>query len=432
VSVRRAALEALLDITDGGAYANLRLKQALDGMEARDARWTTALVYTALDHLYYIDIVIAAYAKGRLKPQIRGILRLGVCQALYMDVPDSAACDESVKLAKEIGKGALSGYVNGVMRAVCRGRESLPPLPEEPRARISVQYSWPRFMVDEYVDAFGADFTSAMLSYENHGMTIRAQYPYTAEELAAELGARGVEYSRGPLVSDAFRLSKGLNVAEEPLFVEGRIAVQSESAMLACRALFPKAGMSILDACAAPGGKTAYIASLTQNQAHITAWELHEHRAELMRRTLERLGVSANVAVADASAAREELIEGFDAVLVDAPCSGLGVFGKPDARYAKSDEVIAGLTKLQREILSACAGYVKRGGALVYATCTISRRENEEQIAAFLREHEEFEAGELTSLLPKAMWRRAGGGMIQLFPHVDDTEGFFIARLIRR
>ena len=159
MSIRRTALETLTEITDKGAYANLTLKNALRGLEERDAKWASAAVYTTLDHLLYIDHVIAAYAKGNIKPQIRGILRLGVCQVLYMGVPDRAACKESVKLAKEIGKGALSGFLNRVMRNICRNKGELPPLPEDPVKRLSIKYSYPEYLVREYTGQYGAGFT---------------------------------------------------------------------------------------------------------------------------------------------------------------------------------------------------------------------------------------------------------------------------------
>ncbi len=435
MSVRRTALEALMNITDRGAYANLTLKEALRGMDERNAKWVSAAVYTTLDHLAYIDCVMAEYARGSVKPQIRGILRLGICQVLYMGVPDSAACNESVKLAKEIGKGALSGFVNGVMRSVCRGKDSLPPLPKEPVSRLSMQYSYPEYLVKEYVAQYGQSFTEAMLKTmtEPGGMTIRAQYPYTPQELEEELTKRGTAFARGELAEDAFKLHKGFDVSKEPLFTEGRITVQSESAMLVCKAMDVKPGMSVLDVCAAPGGKSAYIASITEDRADIEAWELHAHRAELMKKTFERLGVRARVRVRDGTEHCSELDGRFDAVLIDAPCSGLGIPGKPDARYAKTDEIIDGIADVQSRLLDACAGYVKPGGVLMYATCTISKRENEEQIKAFLARNDGFEGCGFEEMLPMNMRRRLYDGfMLQLFPHSDGTEGFFMAKLIRR
>ena len=433
MSVRRIALLALLDITEGGAYANLRLKEAERGLPRQDAKWVSAAVYETLDHLIYIDYVLSRYTKGRQKPAIRGILRMGVCQVMFMGTPPSAACNESVKLAKEIGKGALAGYVNGVLRAVCRDAGQAVPLPENARERLSVQYSYPRWLVDLYADAYGETFTEAMLSAEVRELTIRAQAPYTTEELEAWLAAQKIPYSRGTAVPEAFRLQAGFDIAAEPLFQNGQITVQSESAMLVCRALGARPGMRVLDACAAPGGKTAYLSMLMENAGRIDAWELHAHRCELMKKTLDRLRVkNAEILQRDASKRYPECGEAYDAVLLDAPCSGLGVHGKPDARYGKSLAVIQELAALQAQLLDCCASCVKPGGVLVYSTCTISPPENEACARAFLARHGEFDAVGFDACLPEQLRKRAAGGMLQLFPHLDGMEGFFLAKFTRK
>ena len=433
MSVRRSALLALLDMTEGGAYANLRLKEAERGLPRQDAKWVSAAVYETLDHLIYIDYVLSRYTMGRQKPAIRGILRMGVCQVMFMGTPPSAACNESVKLAKEIGKGALAGYVNGVLRAVCRDAGQAVPLPENARERLSVQYSYPRWLVDLYADAYGETFTEAMLSAEVRELTIRAQAPYTAEELEAWLAAQKIPYSRGTAVPEAFRLQAGFDIAAEPLFQNGQITVQSESAMLVCRALGARPGMRVLDACAAPGGKTAYLSMLMENAGRIDAWELHAHRCELMKKTLDRLRVkNAEILQRDASKRYPESGEAYDAVLLDAPCSGLGVHGKPDARYGKSLAVIQELAALQAQLLDCCASCVKPGGVLVYSTCTISPPENEACARAFLARHGEFDAVGFDACLPEPLRKRAAGGMLQLFPHLDGMEGFFLAKFTRK
>ncbi|HWQ59277.1 MAG TPA: 16S rRNA (cytosine(967)-C(5))-methyltransferase RsmB, partial [Clostridia bacterium] len=389
MSVRRRALEALRDVTEKGAYANLRLKQAAAGLPARDAAWVTAAVYTALDHLAYIDLAISAYAKGKLDKAVLAVLRLGIAQAEFMDTPKSAACDESVRLVKEIGKAALAGYVNAVMRAVCAN--GMPSLPGEPRERLAVAFGYPRWLVDEYADMYGLDFTEKLMSSKPGGFTVRAQYPYTARELETSLTGRGMAFRRGTYGSEAFILEKGFDVANDPLFLEGKLAVQSEGAMLACRAALPKPGMRILDCCAAPGGKSAYLASLMGNEGSIEAWELHEHRAKLTEKTLARLNASiVKVARRDATAFDERYADSFDAVLIDAPCSGFGLTGKPDVRYAKTSEAVDGLARTQKELLDVCSRYVRPGGRLVYATCTISARENGAQAERFLAEHTDF------------------------------------------
>lgn len=432
MSTRRIALNALSDIIDRGAYANLCLKRAEQGLSERDAKWVSAAVYCTLDHLMMIDRIIASHAKGKLDKTIRNILRLGVCQAKYMNVPDSAACNESVRLAKEVGKGALSGYVNGVMRSVCRDTE-LPPLPDEPVERLSVEYSWPKWLADELVADYGIAEAEGIMAQQTHDFCIRAQWPYTADELACALNDRGIGFRRGKIDPNAFCLENGFNVEKEPLFTDGKITVQSESAMLVCRAIEPKAGMRILDACCAPGGKTAYMASLAKNGCSITGFELHEHRRELTLNTLKRLNVeNAEIVQKDASVYDEVYCGAFDAVLVDAPCSGLGVRGKPDVRYAKTSGMIDALSELQLKILNTCARYVKIGGTLVYSTCTVSRRENIGVWEQFLVENCNYAPGNMENILPHDMRSRAEGGRIQLLPQHDGTEGFFIAKFIRR
>lgn len=430
-SARRRALEALVDITEHGAYANLRLKEATEGSDASD--WISAAVYTTLDHLYLIDYYIDHFANGRLQPQIRGILRLGAAQALFMQVPMRAACDESVKLCREIGKNALTGFVNGVMRSLCRAvqADELPALPTEPVARMIVQYSYPRFLIEAYLQRYGEAFTEAMLACKQHGMTLRAQSPFTTGQLEAYLTEQGISYRKGKLLPDALHVEKGFSPARDPLFASGNVTVQSESAMLVCKALDMQEGR-ILDACCAPGGKTAYLSALMGDSGHILAWELHPHRVTLTEKTLARLHVqNAKIACADATVWQPALAGTMDAVLIDAPCSGLGLPDKPDVRYAKSDDAIRSLAALQHAILDACCGYVKSGGTLVYATCTISALENEDQIASFLARHKDFCLDSLAPYVPDFLQAQAATGMLQLFPHLHGTEGFFLARMRR-
>lgn len=435
---RRRAFDALYDITEKSAYANLRLKEAQNGLSREDAKWVSAAVYETLDHLYYIDYVLAAFAKGKVDKRIRCVLRLGTCQILFMRVGESAACNESVKLAKDIGKAALSGYVNGVLRTLCRNRDNLSALPGDIKESLSVQYSYPRYIVDEYCNEYGEEFCESMLSYSSgHGITLRAQPPFTTQELTETLAERGIEFGRGKIASEAMKLSRGINIVEEPLFIDGKITVQSESAMLTCKALLNNvslcASTQVLDACAAPGGKTAFLHALMQGRGELHAWELHPHRVALIEETLKRLHVeNMHIETKDSSQYDEAYKNWFDAVLLDVPCSGLGVPGKPDARYQKTDAIIEELCAVQHSILDCCKQYVKPGGTLLYATCTISRRENEMQAERFLNENPDFAPGDFIGILPEGLQKRADGGKIQLFPHLDDTEGFFIAKFVKR
>ena len=422
MNTRKQALDALCDITDRGAYANLRVKQLTSSLPEREAKLAAALVYHTLDHLLTIDYYLSHFVKGTQKPVIRGILRLGVCELLFLSTPAHAALNESVTLTKEVGKAGLSGFVNAVLRNIDRNRNSLPPFPSDPVERLSIQHSYPVWIVREWVSRFGESQAEALLSHPVSSIEVRAQYPFSRDALQKELP---VASTINTLDENSLSLESGFDIASHLLFQEGKFTVMGESAMLACRALGDMKGKRVLDTCSAPGGKSAYLASLMKNDIDLTCLELHPHRKELLDKTLARLHVSAQTRIADASVFDSTLEQAFDGVLIDAPCSGLGLLGdKPDIRYSKSDADVVALVEIQQHILETCSRYVKPGGVLVYATCTISARENEDQIAAFLRAHSEFAQEIMPISLPNE-------GQIQILPHVHHTDGFFLARMKR-
>lgn len=420
MNLRKIALQAFADIVDHDAYANLRLKQLPDSLSERDTSWITALVYTSLDHLLTIDYYLAAFVSQPTKPVIRNVLRLGTCELLFFGTPSHAAISEYVQLTRQLGKGALSGFVNAVLRKVDRERDQLPTLPSDPIARLSIRFSYPEWLIQEWVLQYGLDWTERLLSSPPAPMEIRAQFPCTTEQLLSLIPAAGV--SRGKLDANCLLLKEGMDVAALPAFQQGLLTVQSQSAMLVCRALGDCRGKQVLDVCAAPGGKSAYLASLCENDIDLTCFELYEHRKQLIDRTFARLHVSAKVLCRDACVPEMDLSNHFDAVLIDAPCSGLGLLhDKPDIRYRKSDADIDALAQVQKELLHVNAAYVRPGGYLLYATCTISRRENEDQTANFLAAHPDFSLDPLPIPLSNA-------GMLQLLPHVHGCDGFFMAR----
>ncbi len=422
MNARRQALDALCDITDRGAYANLRVKQLTSSLPEREAKLAAALVYHTLDHLLTIDYYLAHFFKGTQKPVVRGVLRIGVCELLYLSTPPHAAVSESVSLIREAGKPALAGFVNAVLRNIDRSRDNLPPFPSDPVGRLSIQYSYPEWIVSEWISRFGETQAEQLLSQPASPIQVRAQYPFTRDDLQAALP---VNSSINEWDENSLSLEGGFDIASSPLFQDGRFTVMGVGAMLACRALGNVRGKHVLDACAAPGGKCAYLSSLTENDIDLTCFELHPHRKELLDKTLARLHVSADTRVQDASEFDPALEDSFDAVLIDAPCSGLGLLAdKPDIRYSKSDADIAALIEIQDRILDTCSRYVKPGGALVYATCTISKRENEDRVASFLRAHDEFTPERIPVPIENA-------GELQLLPHVHHTEGFFLARMMR-
>ena len=410
LSVRRAALETLVSIFEDGAYANLALKDAARNAAPSDVPYLYALVNETIVRGAYLDYVLSHFCK-RQKRTVRNLLRMAGTELLFLNTPSHAVVNESVSLCREVGKAPSAGLVNAVLRRLDRERDALPPLPDDPEERLSIAYGVPRFLVREWLASYGEAETEALLSRKPVGTEVRAQYPFTTEEL---LEALPVGAERRPLDPNCVRLSESFDLEHSDLFLSGRLAVQNEGAMLICRALGDVREKKILDACAAPGGKTAYLASLSENTAELTAWELHPHRKALLDATLNRLHVRANTACIDATEPQEAYCGAFDAVLLDVPCSGFGLLAdKPDVRLNKSERTIAELTGIQDRILDVCSRCVKRNGVLVYATCTISKRENGERVRAFLSAHPAF----------RLVSER------QLLPTRDGTNGFYYAVL---
>lgn len=441
-SIRKQAYEVLNRVMREGAYSNLALKDALEHAERGEAAQVTALVYGTIEHCSFADWLIAAYTKGRIHGSVRIVLQMGITELFYMKAPDHAVCSESVKLVRSIGKGNLSGYVNGVLRSIARDKaaDKLPQLPDDPTERLNILYGVPKFAAAEYVREYGLEFAEDMLASRVHNFTVRAQYPFTTEQLCAELDGLGVEYRRGQYAEDAVIITKGgeFDIRRHALFSEGKITIQSESAMLCCLACNAAPGMRILDVCAAPGGKTAYLASLMKNDGQIIAGEVHPHRVKLTEATLKRLGVRiAECICADATEFEPAFENGFDVVLVDAPCSGMGGGTKPDAYLNRTEESVSELAALQQKILETCCRYVKTGGRLVYSTCTVSNCENSDNFRSFLRRHTEFAAtapfdGAESVVKNGEIRRRSAEGMLQLFPNVDGMDGFFIAAAVKK
>lgn len=409
-SPRRDALDVFMAVVEDGAYANLRLKEVK--RPSAEQAYVSSLVYTALEHIRWADYMLNFYVKPQ-KRVVRNILRLGVAELFFMDTPDHTAVNGAVDLTRECGKGALAGLVNGVLRRMLRERDSLPPLPDDPAKGIAIRYNCPEWIAREWLERFGEAETERLLCYAPPALEIRAQYPFTNEALLAALP---VPYVRGRVDENCFKLQESLPLSSLPLFSEGKIAVQGEGAMAICRFLGDMRGKRVLDACAAPGGKSAYLWSLTEGNVDLTCWELHEHRAALMEKTFARLRVQATCETRDAAQVPEDAAPVFDAVLLDVPCSGLGLLReKPDVALHREEQDVDALCRMQAALLRSCARLVKPGGILCYSTCTISLRENEQQVETFIQAHPEYVLQDQRQLLPQR----------------DNTGGFYMARMQR-
>ncbi len=430
-AARNAALEALLQVDVNEGYSNIVLDKTLRkrGLSGLDAAFASTLFYGVLERRLTLDYAISRFSDRKLSaltPKVLEILRLGVYQILFLDrVPDSAAVNESVKLAKENGAGKASGYVNGVLRSLLRGKETL-VWPDD-----AVRYSCPAWLLALWRASYGEEIVAALLRSlsEPAPVAVRVNTVRTsAEELLRLLGQEGVAASPREGFPDALVLEKPGSVASLRAFSEGLFHVQDLSSQLAARALGAQPGERVIDVCAAPGGKTFTIAEEMQNRGEILAFDKYKGKVRLIASGAQRLGLTAvRSAVRDAERPAEPLAPA-DRVLCDAPCSGLGILRrKPEIRY-KEKSALDSLPDLQYRILCEASKLVKPGGVLLYSTCTLNPAENGGVADRFLREHPAFSPSPLR--LPQGIVRAAPEPehQLTLFPGVHGTDGFFLSR----
>ena len=443
ITARDAALRALQDVARGDAFAAQALDRRLEEARLRpdDRRLAAGLFYSAVENRLYLQYMLDRFLDQKPEPVVVDILHLAAAQLLFMDrVPDHAAVDEAVKQVRAARREGFSGLVNAVLRSLIRARDAgelaVPDRETDPLAWLSVKYSIAEPAARRLIDAYGLDGAAAIAGWtpprrEQTVRVNRLRMDDTAFE--AWLDGQGFRWHSGA-VPGAYIVEDAGNLAAHEGYRRGVFTIQGQSAMLAALAVEVKPGMQVLDACAAPGGKSCLLAERMGTSGRVFAWDVHPHRVELIRAAARRLGLE-NVRPSERDARRvpEDMKLSMDAVLVDAPCSGLGVIAdKPDIKYRQSEESLAALPPLQRQILEACAGAVRPGGRLVYATCTLLPEENEMQARAFLDAHPEFEPDAGDGWLPEALKPRLSNGMLQIRPDLDGLEGFFIARMRRK
>ncbi len=435
---RRTALLVLNRVLIDEGFASLSLDEQFNqsSISPRDKRLATALVYTTLENLMKLDFAIDQFMKDRseMDPRVINLLRMSACQLLLMDrVPDFAAVNEAVNLTRDMGHEALTGLVNGVLRSLIRERENIPWPVEGDDNYLSVTYSMPEFLVERLVAGYGEEEAAKLIAFRKtaHAITIRRNSLRLNQKEFDALLAKKVWKVEPGLLPDVYYVSGASAIAKDSHFLEGAFSIQGEGSMMAASAVAPAIGARVLDTCAAPGGKTCYLAEEMQNTGRIHAWDLHEHRIKLLEAQLDRLRIyNVRPAVRDASIHQERFNGEMDAVLIDAPCSGTGVMAeKPDVKYRLNAEGLAALTGIQKGLLDTCSQYVKPGGTLVYATCSVLPEENSQQIERFLEEHPDFSMDALPERIPEQFRALAGSYGLQLLPHRDGVEGFFIARM---
>lgn len=434
MNIRKLAHTLLLEYELMGKYVNLSLSShKADGLSPAERGILTSLLYTTVERKLTLDYYISSLAKRpceKIDISTLCLLRLGLCQIIYMkNVPDFAAVNETVKLARNRGEGS---FINGVLRAAVRLGDAY-PMPDEKknyRRYLSVKYSYPLPLVKHFDTLVGRERCERILSFYNDRKSTDIfinSLRISTEKYKAELSERGIEFSGNGISENSIRINTSISPERFFGFEEGYFIVQDRSSTLSALVLGVKAGESMIDTCSAPGGKSIAAAIMSEDSAVIRALDIHENKLSLIESTLSRLGISSvRCGVNDAEHPMDEYIGKIDKVLCDVPCSGLGVLSKkPDLRY-KDLAALDELPALQYSILSASAKYLKAGGTLVYSTCTLNPKENEEIVTRFVSENPDyslvdFEVGEYKSCK----------GMFTMYPDLHNSDGFFISKIVR-
>ena len=439
---RKPALDALCDVIIGGAYAGQAIGRRLRdcGATPEDKRLATGIFYTALENRILINHIINQFVKHIPEPVVGEILSIAVAQLLFMDkIPDHAAVDQAVRQVRRLGREGIVPLVNGSLRTIIRARDdgtiSYPSKEENLVRYLSIMYSMSEPLVAKIIDAYGQDEAEAIIMYKpsERWESIRPNVErFDAPKFEGYLSRRGWEYKQGPVPMNWYVRRAGDLTADFD-YKAGMFSVQGAASMLAAYAVEAQPGMHILDACAAPGGKSALMCEIMQGTGRVFAYDVHEHRVALIKAAEKRLRLNnLRAVVCDASIYRPDREMTMDAVLVDAPCSGLGVIAnKTDIKLRYSDDNTQSLVDLQRKLLDTCSRYVKPGALLVYATCTILPEENENQVQAFLKRNRAFSLDTCDTWIPTAYRHLFSNGMLKLMPHRDEMDGFFVARMRR-
>ncbi len=431
------------------AYLNLALARILDQFnqaEQREKDFCSELVYGVSRRLLKIDFILGRLLSrplNSLKTPVKNILRIAIYQLLQLpEIPEYAVVNTAVAETKSTKYSGLAGLVNGVLRNYLRNSKKivLPSLKTEPVQYLSLEYSHPSWLVQRWLDRFGFEITELILKNNNESppLTVRInQHLADCEKFKKELTDHGIHWLPGRFLKEAVIL-RDLPCALPELsqFQEGKIFVQDESSMLVARLLAPCPGETIIDLCAAPGGKSTHMAELTGDCSQIISIDDHPHKINLIKENASRLKLeSIEPVLGDARKVFVGEQRQVDAVLVDAPCSGTGVLRRRvDARYRRKQEDIKDLAALQREILEQAARLVRPGGRLVYSTCTLEPEENQEQIKWFIGDHSEFRIEPYSQFLPQgldACLADPDGQWATLLPMADGGDGFFMCRLKR-
>jgi 16S rRNA (cytosine967-C5)-methyltransferase len=442
-NVRETVLELLETIEKNQSYSNLLLHHAIEknNLPTKDIGLLTELTYGTLQRKMTLDFYLKGFLKkaNKIEPWVKNLLRLTLYQMVYLDkIPDRAAIFEAVEIAKKRGHKGIASMVNGVLRSI--QREGLPSLSviEDATERLAIETSHPHWLIKRWIKQFGYEKTKEMgeINLTAPLQTARVNTTkITREECAKRLLEEGFQLELSLIIPEAIRALKG-NLASSAAFKEGLLTIQDESSMLVAYALGAEKNEMVLDACAAPGGKSTHIAEKMNNSGQLISLDLHEHKVKLINDNARRLALhNIQTRAMDSRHASEHFPpESFDRVLLDAPCSGLGVMRrKPDMKYTKKEQDLFQLSNIQQNLLESVSNLVKEGGVLVYSTCTVDHEENENTVADFLKQHPDFEGDtSFKDRMPEAVRPLINGFDLQILPQDFGSDGFYIACLRKK
>ncbi|WP_068672442.1 16S rRNA (cytosine(967)-C(5))-methyltransferase RsmB [Oceanobacillus sp. Castelsardo] len=440
--LRNSILDLLIRTEKDQGFSHLLIDHEIKSnrINPKDEKLLTEIVYGTLQRKITLDYFIDYYmnSKKKLDLWVRMLLRMSIYQMVYLDkVPDHAVIHEAVEIAKKRGHKGIAGFVNGILRSIQRNGIPDTAMIKDDAKRLSIETSHPEWLVKRWISEYGYETTKKMCeeNISKRPQSIRVQpLKITREKAIETLSELGFVVEPSILSEQGIIVKKG-NVLTTDLFKNGFLTIQDQSSMLVGEMLQVKPHMKVLDSCSAPGGKATHIAEKMENEGIVYAYDLHKKKVNLIEEKASTLGLSIiNANQADAKKLGEvHEAENFDRILVDAPCSGLGVMrGKPEIKYNKKEEDISNLSKVQLEILNSVSPLLKTGGLLIYSTCTVDTSENENVVQAFLKSHSNFKVDEtFFSDLPNETKGLTGISKygFQLFPQDFQTDGFFLTRL---
>jgi len=448
VNEREVVLDMLLSLREG-KLSHTILKDTLDSylyLDKSSRGFITRLYEGTIEKRLYLDYIIDGYSKTpvkKMKPIIMLLLEMAVYQLFFMDrVPDSAAINEAVKLAKKRGLTGLSGFVNGVLRNIARNKENI-ALPDKNKDLIKyleIKYSTPKAVVEHFINDYGSEKTEEILEAFEEKRPLVARATKNREELIKKLDAEGVRVSTDTIFPESLKILELDSLSYLESFEEGDFVLQDESSQFIGKIVSLPKGARVLDLCAAPGGKSLLFAGMEEVD-EIISCDITENKTELIEENVRRIGASKiKTKMNDASLCNPDFVDGFDLVICDLPCSGLGVMGrKRDIKYNVTEDKIRELAKIQRTILENAVRYVKKGGRLIYSTCTMTKAENEENFT-FISEFKGFSAVDFSDKIRGYVDRYKDGerlvneakkGFIRLIPGELGTDGFFVSEYMR-